>query len=194
MLRLFWRLAKGIPVLCCALLSLPKEAATALSADPGHFRRAMLVIAPVALFAALALPQLRVVVTPSIGAWIIRPAPGPIARGDLVMFELSHPVAGPRPVSVTKYALCLPGDRLTVVETPSRSVPHERSGRYYCNGALLGASLAHAMNGVPLQHFRWNGVIPPGLLYAGSHHARGFDSRYFGLVPISRLVRMERLL
>jgi type IV secretory pathway protease TraF len=32
------------------------------------------------------------------------------------------------------------------------------------------------------------------MVYVGSTHPRGFDSRYFGLLPISSLTRMERLL
>jgi type IV secretory pathway protease TraF len=37
-------------------------------------------------------------------------------------------------------------------------------------------------------------VIPRGMVYVGSHHPSGFDSRYYGPVPISRLRRMEKLL
>jgi len=193
MLRLFWRLAKALRAAVLRLLALPREAAAVL-ADRAYLLRAMLIILPVALVAAFVVPNIILVVTPSIGAWAIRPAPGPIDKGDLVMFPLSHPVAGPRPVSVTKYALCLPGDRLTMVETPSRDAPHEGTGHYYCNDVLLGVSLSRAMNGIKLEHFRWHGRIPPGRIYVGSHHPRGFDSRYFGLVPVARLTRMERLL
>jgi type IV secretory pathway protease TraF len=194
MLRLAWRLAKALRAVVRALVTLPREAATALNADRRHLGRAMLLILPAALFIAVALPQVTLVVTPSIGAWIVRRAPGPITKGDLVMFTLSHPVAGPKPVSVTKYALCLPGERLTMIETPSRVAPREWDGHFYCNDELLGVSLTHATNGLKLQHFRWNGVIPAGHIYVGSHHVRGFDSRYFGLMPIDRLTRMARLL
>ena len=194
MLRLFWRLADTLRVVFLTLLSLPSEAASALAADRRHLGKAMLLVLPIALFAAVALPQLTLVVTPSIGALVIRASPGPIVKGDLVMFTLSHPVAGPKPVSVTKYVLCLPGERLTMIETPSREEPREWDGHYYCNDALLGISLTHSVNGMKLRHFRWNGIIPAGLAYVGSHHVRGFDSRYFGLVPIKRLTRMERLL
>jgi conjugal transfer pilin signal peptidase TrbI len=193
MLRLFWRLARALRTYLLHLLALPRAAALALG-DRRHLARAMLVVLPIALVTGLVLPNIILVVTPSIGAFAIRPAPGPIAKGDLVMFTLSHPVAGPTPVSVTKYALCLPGERLTMVETPSRGVTHAWDGHYYCNDVLLGVSVPQAMNGHTLTHFRWHGPIPAGLVYVGSHHPRGFDSRYFGFVPISRLTRMERLL
>lgn len=41
---------------------------------------------------------------------------------------------------------------------------------------------------------KWSGIVPAGMIYVGSHHERGFDSRYIGLLPISRLTRMERIL
>ena len=36
--------------------------------------------------------------------------------------------------------------------------------------------------------------MPEGQAYIGSSYKDGFDSRYFGLVPISALTRMERVL
>lgn len=45
-----------------------------------------------------------------------------------------------------------------------------------------------------LAHMMWSGVVPPGMTYVGSHHRRGFDSRYFGLVPMAELTRMTRIL
>jgi len=163
-------------------------------ARPDRLLRAMLVVLPIALIAALVAPRVTLVMTPSIEAFAVRKSPGPIARGDYVMFTLHHPIAGPKPVSVTKHALCMPGDRLTMFETPSPLVPHSRDGHYFCNDVLLGVSLPHAHNGMKLDHMRWSGIIPAGMVYVGSTHPRGFDSRYFGLLPISSLTRMERLL
>lgn len=197
MLRLFWRVANGLRALFLRLCALPGEAARALvdqKAGKGNsLRRALLIVLPIAFVAAWLLPEVTLVMSPSIEAFAVRPAPGPIARGDLVMFELHHPIAGPDPVNVTKYALCLPGDRLAVVETGQRSADREGQGRYYCNGKLLGISLPITSKGLKLAHFRWNGPVPAGLAYVGSRHPRGFDSRYFGFVAIERLTRMERL-
>jgi len=201
MFRLGWALARLAHALLRRLAGLPRRAASALGApadgqpaQPQRLWKALAIALPIALLAAWAIPRIHLVMSPSIDAWAVRSASGEIRKGDLVQFMLSHPVAGPRPVSVTKYALCMPGDRLTRIETPSATSPHAMDGHFFCNGVLLGVSLATDAHGAPLQHMRWSGIIPPGQAYIGSHHPRGFDSRYFGLVPTSRLRRMKRLL
>lgn len=201
MFRLFWALARLTRLWLIWFVGLPRRAAVELGApaagQPARSKRLWLVLgiaAPAALLAAWAVPQVHLVMSPSIDAWAVRAAPGPIHKGDYVQFMLSHPIAGPKPVSVTKYALCMPGERLTMIETPSRLYPGQTDGHYFCNGQLLGVSLPFGSNGDRLEHMRWSGAVPPGMAYIGSHHPRGFDSRYFGLVPLSRLRRMERLL
>jgi len=201
MLRLFWLLAKAFGEVWVALRRLPRELATALGAPgvdtPARPPRLWIVLGiamPTALLAACIMPQVTLVMTPSIEAWAVRKAPGPIERGDYVMYMLFHPIAGPKPVSITKHALCMPGDRLTMVETRSLSGLKLVDARFYCNGQLLGTALPVTRDGRRLSHARWTGVIPTGFLYIGSHHSQGFDSRYFGLVPLNKLTRMERLL
>lgn len=200
MLRLFWALARALSGLWVWFRNLPREAAVALgtptagrSARPGRLWKAFAITLPIALLAAIFVPQIILVMSPSIEAWAVRKAPGPIKRGDYVMFMLHHPVAGPKPVSVTKHALCLPGDRLTMTETPSKSPQGGSDARYFCNGELLGVTLPRAHNGMKLEHMKWNGVVPPGMAYVGSSSPRGFDSRYYGLVALSRLTRMKRI-
>ncbi|MBO9579574.1 MAG: S26 family signal peptidase [Sphingobium sp.] len=201
MLRLAWLLAELAARLWAGLRGLPRRAALALGGSAGDIpadpRRLWIVFAialPVALAASVVLPRITLVMSASIEAWAVREAPGPIHRGDYVRFSLSHPVAGPLPVSVTKHALCLPGDRLTRIETPSATLIGAFDGHYFCNGTLLGVSLPVGPHGMRLQHMQWSGIIPAGMFYVGSHHPRGFDSRYIGLIPESRLMRMERLL
>lgn len=201
MLRLFWVLASALLGLWPRLRRLPGKAAVALgapgpgeSARPARLWKALAISLPVALVAAILLPKVSLVMTPSIDAFAVRQAPGPIARGDYVMFTLRHPIAGPKPVKVTKYALCMPGDRLTKIKTPSIGAPNAFDSHYFCNGTLLGVSLPYGIHGQKLDHMQWSGVVPAGMVYVGSHHPRGFDSRYFGLVPIATLTRMERLL
>ncbi|PNQ03984.1 S26 family signal peptidase [Sphingobium sp. SA916] len=201
MLRLFLALIELIRAIGRGCRRLPRQAATALGAPeaggsprPEQLWWCLALVLPMALFAAVLIPQLMLVMSPSIEAWIVRKAPGPIERGDYVMFTLRHPIAGPKPILVTKHALCLPGDRLTMIETPSLQAVHATDGRYFCNGALLGVSLPVAHNGMKLEHMHWSGIIPKGMIYVGSPHPRGFDSRYFGLLPTRRLTRIERVL
>lgn len=165
-----------------------------LPARPARLLAAMLIILPLSLCAAWFLPQITLVMSPSIDAYAVRKSPGPISRGDYVMYMLQHPIAGQSPISVTKHALCMPGDRLTMYETPSRQAPGRSDGHYFCNQEFLGVTLPFAHNGLKLEHMKWSGIIPSGMIYVGSRHPRGFDSRYIGLLPISRLTRMERIL
>ena len=124
----------------------------------------------------------------------MRADPGPIRRGDLVSFVLVHPLAAAGPVSDTKYALCLPGDRLDFVEKPL-GVTGLWEGWYFCNDRLLNRSKPFARNGRPMGHFRPAvGRVPAGFIFVGSEHRDGFDSRYYGPVAIERLTRMERIL
>ncbi|WP_254296421.1 S26 family signal peptidase [Sphingomonas tagetis] len=143
------------------------------------------------MLSASLLGRVTLVMSPSIDAWAVAPAPGAIRKGDLVQFTLSHPIAGPTPVSVTKYALCMPGERLRIAKRPASDT--HATASFFCNNAPLGISLRRGRGGVLLSPASNSGIIPHGLVYVGSLHAHGFDSRYFGLVPIERLKRMERL-
>jgi conjugal transfer pilin signal peptidase TrbI len=192
-LSLAWRALR-------ALLRLPQEAARALGTPAGGpaSRRtrlwiALLVSLPACLLAAIVLPKLTLVMSPSIDAWLVTRAPGPIRKGDLVQFILSHPAAAPAPVSATKYALCMPGETVRIVE---QSVPTSGAAqaRFYCGTALLGVSLSRGRRGMKLDYARIAGIIPSGFVYVGSTHPHGFDSRYIGLVAIDRLQRMRPIL
>ncbi|MBO9379507.1 peptidase [Sphingomonas histidinilytica] len=198
MLRLAWKAGKA---LWPEIRLLPLRAAVALGSAglgqpprPQQLWKAYGIVLPIGVLTWWAIPQVTWVMSPSIKAWAVRAAPGPIHRGDLVSFELSHPLAGPKPVGVTKYALCMPGDRIDMIEKPSMT-PRAWDGWYYCNGRLLGVSKAIGRNGQRLDH--WNPAaarIPSGMIYVGSSHPSGFDSRYYGPIAISRLQRMERVL
>lgn len=161
---------------------------------PDRLIKAYGIVLPIGLLVFWAIPQITWVMSPSVDAWAVRAAPGPIRRGDLVSFLLVHPLAGAEPVSVTKYALCLPGDRLDLVEKPV-GVAGLWEGWYFCNGRLLNRSKPFARNGRPLAHFRPAARrVPAGFIFVGSQHRDGFDSRYYGPVAIGRLTRMERAL
>lgn len=198
MLRLAWKAAKA---LWPEVKLVPLRAAVALGSAglgqpprPDQLWRAYGIVLPIGILTWWAIPQITWVMSPSIDAWAVRAAPGLIHRGDLVSFELSDPIAGPNPVPVTKYALCLPGDRIDMIEKPSMT-PLAWDGYYYCNGHLLGVSKAIAHNGKKLDHWHPKiARIPQGVMYVGSSHPSGYDSRYYGPVAIARLHRMERVL
>lgn len=183
------------------LKMLPIRAAVALGSAglgqpprPEQLWKAFGIVLPIGLITYWAIPQATIVMSPSVDAYLIRKAPGPIAHNDLVSFTLSHPLAGPKPVTVTKYALCLPGERISMIEKPSMT-SGEWDGWYYCEGRLLGVSKPYGHNGQRLDHWQPdNGLILPGTIYVGSSHASGFDSRYYGPVEIDRLRRMAKLL
>jgi type IV secretory pathway protease TraF len=188
-------------VLWTGAKELPLRAAVALGASglgqpprPEQLWKAFGIVLPVGLFTLWAIPQFTLVMSPSIDAHLIRKAPGTIHRGDLVSFTLSHPLAGPKPVMVTKYALCLPGDRIDWIEKPSM-VAGQWDGWYFCNDRIIGISKPYGRNGQKLVH--WKPMIrsiPAGMIYVGSSHPSGFDSRYYGPVEIERLHRMEKVL
>jgi conjugal transfer pilin signal peptidase TrbI len=199
MLRLAWNAGR---FLWPKVRDLPREAAGALQspdrAQPflqSPLAKTLIIVSAIALFVWWALPQLLWVRSPSIDAWAVRKVGGPIKRHDLVMFELKHPLAGTAPVNVTKYALCLPGDYLASYTMHSERYPKRLDAAYFCNGSLIGVSKPYGRSGQRLDYFRWkSGPVPAGQAYIGSSYKDGFDSRYFGLVPISALTRMERVL
>ncbi|MDR6709279.1 type IV secretory pathway protease TraF [Novosphingobium sp. 1748] len=198
MLSLIWRASK-----CSAqeLRELPLRAAVALGAGgfgqparPMQLLKAYGIVLPIGLLVWWAMPQITLVATPSIDAWIIYKAPDQIGSGDLVSFTLSDPIAGPRPISVTKYALCLPGERIDLIEKPS-AIGDTFDGWYFCNFRLLGISKPRTRDGRPLTHWHPSSkIIPAGMIFVGSSSPDGFDSRYYGPVEVGRLTRMEKLL
>ncbi|WCT79123.1 S26 family signal peptidase [Novosphingobium humi] len=198
MLSLIWHASKRAAL---ELKDLPLRAAVALGASgfgeparPIQLFKAYGIVLPIGLLVWWAMPQFALVATPSIDAFVIYKAPDQIRTGDLVSFILSNPIAGPKPVSVTKYALCLPGERIAMVEKPS-AMGETYDGWYFCNARLLGISKPRTRDGRPLTHWHpATKIIPAGTIFVGSSSPNGFDSRYYGPVEISKLTRMEKLL
>jgi conjugal transfer pilin signal peptidase TrbI len=198
MLSLAWKTARAA---WPEIKLLPLRAAVALGSSglgqpvrPAQLWKAYAVVLPIGLAACWAIPQVTWVMSPSINAVAVRASPGPIHKGDFVMFMLSHPLAGPKLVNVTKQALCMPGERIDMIEKPSVT-SRSWDGYYYCNERLLNVSKAIGRGGQKLDHWQpREGVIPGGTIFVGSSHPDGFDSRYYGPVAIDRLKRMEKVL
>ncbi|WP_190287046.1 S26 family signal peptidase [Novosphingobium sp. LASN5T] len=202
MFKLAWKAARAA---WPAVKLLPLRAAVALGSSglgqpvrPAQLWKAYAIVLPVGLITLWAIPQVTWVMSPSISAIAVRVSPGPIRKADYVMFMLSHPLAGPKPVNVTKQALCMPGERIDLIEKPSRTpgAPYGTfDGWYYCNEHLLSVSKPYGRNRMKLDHWQpTEATIPPGFIFVGSSHPDGFDSRYYGPVALDRLTRMEKVL
>lgn len=127
---------------------------------------------------------LRLNPTPSLPKGIYHVASGLPAKGDLVTFclegeyaalarERGYLEAGSCPSGLRpllKRLAGLPGDHIEADSLAVRAL--DSQGR--------------PMPSVPLP-----GVIPPGLALVLADHPGSFDSRYFGLVPLDSLQRVE---
>lgn len=183
------------------LMRLPREAAMALGGAvgdrpprPERLWQSYAIILPISALVWVVLHSFTLVMSPSIDAWVIRSAPGPIHKGDLVSFDLVHPLAGPEPVSVTKRILCMPGEMLRQIDLTPGQTRVKRSA-FLCQGRIVGVTRPFGRHGQRLPVYPWGDrPIEPGTVYLGSDHPDGFDSRYYGPVRIERLTRMARVL
>lgn len=148
-------------------------------------RRTLFFVIFLAMLLALAFGAgLRVNPTPSLPKGIYRLSQGVPGKGDLVTFcldgeyaalakergylEAGSCLSGLRPL--LKRLTGLPGDHIEAGSLAVRTVDSQR----------------RPMPSVPLP-----GVVPPGLALVLADHPGSFDSRYFGLVPLDSLQRVE---
>lgn len=119
------------------------------------------------------------------GLYLLRRG-GTLGVGSLVSFP-PPPVAAqiieerrylPRGVGLLKWIVASPGDYVCIDKHT-----------YTANGARIGEVLATDAAGRPLRPFLACGVVPPGEAFVATSARRSFDSRYFGPVPLSSLVR-----
>ena len=108
----------------------------------------------------------------------------PVERGSIVIFPWSDPILPDGVEHMTKHVMCLPGDML------------ERRGLvFYCNGNRITEAKSHTRSGDPLTLFNWDvGRIPDGVFFAATPHPDGYDSRYYGFVPLASAKVLERTL
>lgn len=130
---------------------------------------------------------LRINPTPSLPRGIYRLAPGEPQRGDLVSFCLQGEFvdlarergylqagsckSGLRPL--LKRLAAMPGDFIEADSLAIRAVDSQ---------------------GRPMPSVLKSGVVPSGMALVLADHEGSFDSRYFGLVPLESLQRVEPLL
>jgi type IV secretory pathway protease TraF len=107
-----------------------------------------------------------------------------VSKETTVMFEWNDPVLPKGVKHMTKHVLCFPGDVL------------KREGlAFYCNGVIISRAKQHTRTGDPLKAFDWTeGKVPNGVFFAGTDHPDGYDSRYYGFVPLDSAVVVERAL
>lgn len=108
--------------------------------------------------------------------WKVNEQPGP---GDFALFELTHPLAGPHPVRITKQLKCWAGEELTVLDQ-----------NYFCNGEFLGLAKEKGLHGQELPHFTFSGPVPDGFAFAYGADPDSFDSRYWGFVRVAETQRL----
>ena len=149
-----------------------------------HRRALFVVIFLVMLLALTFAAGLRVNPTPSLPKGIYRISQDTPGKGDLVTFcldgeyaalakERGYLEAGSCPSGLRpllKRLAGLPGDHIEAGSLAVRTM--DSQGRL--------------MPSVPLP-----GVVPPGLTLVLADHPGSFDSRYFGLVPLDSLQRVE---
>lgn len=131
--------------------------------------------------------RLRINLTPSMPRGFYRLVPGKPVKGDLVSFCLHGKFAdlarkrgylqagscsnGLRPL--LKRLVAMPGDSIQI--------------------KTLNIHLVDSQ-GLPMPSILESCVVPPGMALVLAKHDGSFDSRYFGLVPLESLQRVEPLL
>lgn len=142
----------------------------------------------------------RLNVTPSLPRGIYQLSTESPARGDIVSFCISGDAAdlarsrgylqagscpsGLRPLM--KRLAAMPGDKVIVSE---KSTSCSSSGGFCCLWPVT--PLKTDRKGRPLAAAPIGGVVPDRMALVLTRHPGGFDSRYYGFVPLESLQKME---
>ncbi len=107
-----------------------------------------------------------------------------VQKNTTVIFERKDPILPVGVDHMTKHVLCMPGDIL------------RRDGfDFFCNGHLITRAKPYSNAGDLLPIFGWiEGPVPTGVFFAGTDHPDGYDSRYFGFIPLDSATVVERTL
>lgn len=98
-------------------------------------------------------------------------------RGEYIAFWLYPDKIISEKQRSIKEVVCFPGDVLEV-----------RGREYYCNGFYLGRAKERSKKGIPVDNFKWNGVIPDGMYFVMGVHPDSYDSRYYGFVSKESII------
>lgn len=101
--------------------------------------------------------------------------------GDYVAFWLEPDKIIKERQKSLKEVVCGPGDVLEV-----------KGKDYYCNGRYLGRAKDRSLKGVPVDNFRWNGVIPQEHYFVMGSHRDSYDSRYYGFVKKEKILGIAK--
>lgn len=100
-----------------------------------------------------------------------------IKKGDYVTLDVTYPYGDvPEDITVTKIVGCVPGQYLKV-----------EGLEFYCDGKHLGTAKEETLRGKKTKVFQYDGIIPYGRLFLIGPHEYSFDSKYFGLVEVTKL-------
>jgi conjugal transfer pilin signal peptidase TrbI len=90
-------------------------------------------------------------------------------KGDYVRLQLFDSSVGCKPCSIVKRVACVPGEMLK-----------EQASHFFCNDVFLGQALSNKHS-----VFKFFGPVPDGVVFLIGDQGSSYDSRYFGLKPIS---------
>jgi len=97
--------------------------------------------------------------------------------GDYVTLDVTYPYGEiPEDIRVTKIIACMYGQYLQV-----------NGLKFYCDGDYIGEAKEETMSGKKTRVFQYDGLIPYGKLFLMGPHEYSFDSKYFGLVEVTKL-------
>lgn len=101
-----------------------------------------------------------------------------IQSGDTVRFPFADAVTGGHTVYMLKRVACTSGQRLQV----------NKQKDYYCDDRYLGHAKSVSAKGASVKNFEFDGIIPEGKFFALADHKDSYDSRYYGLIDLDRVV------
>lgn len=122
-----------------------------------------------------------IVLTPSIDKTLLLKVPKTIEAkyqvNTYVTTLISNNTIGTQ--LITKQIGCLPNQIITI-----------KAREVFCDNKSLGVAKTFSLNRTALEITSDIGVIPDGYVYLKGEHIDSYDSRYFGLIKLSKLQKL----